>query len=50
MSGSTKISLLGSSAKVRMQGSGRGIVINPPSLTPDNNQLAYVFRISNILN
>jgi len=49
-SGGTKISLLGSQSKIRMQGSGRGIVIKPPSLTPDDNQLAYVFRISNILN
>jgi alpha-L-fucosidase len=48
--GSMRIQLLGSSTKVGIQSSGKGIVISPPRLTPDDSQLAYVFKISNILN
>jgi alpha-L-fucosidase len=49
-SGNIKIQLLGSSAKISFKSSGSGIVISPPVLTPDDNQLAYVFKITNALN
>jgi len=49
-SGGMKIQLLGSPARVSLQSSGRGIVIIPPVLTPDDNQLAYVFKITSVLN
>jgi alpha-L-fucosidase len=38
--------LLGSKVPVSVKGSGRGLTIIPPALTPDDYQPAYVFRIS----
>ena len=50
LKGTSKITLLGSSAKVSAKKSGTGSVIVPPNLTPDDYQPAYVFKLSNILN
>jgi alpha-L-fucosidase len=43
------VSLLGSENKIGIKESGGNLVITPPVLTPDDNQLAYVFKISNLL-
>jgi alpha-L-fucosidase len=52
VSQNTKITavLLGSDKKVILKKSGSSLLIKPPLLTPDDNQLAYVFRINGLLN
>lgn len=47
--GSVTASLLGTDKPVKVRVSGSTITINPPALTPDDHQLAYVFRISGLL-
>ena len=47
--GKVKVSLLGSDRNVSVKESGGNLTITPPLLTPDDNQLAYVFRISGAL-
>ena len=42
-------SLLGSDKKVALKVNGNNLVITPPALSPDDHQLAYVFKISNLL-
>ena len=41
--------LLGSDKSVTLKAGGSNLIIVPPSLTPDDHQLAYVFKIINIL-
>lgn len=48
-SGSIRVTMPGSSVPVRFRKSGNGIIINPPALNPDDYQLAYVFKVSNVL-
>jgi alpha-L-fucosidase len=43
------VDLLGTTRQVSVKITGENLVITPPDLTPDDNQLAYVFKISNIL-
>ena len=45
---STKASLLGSSKSVRLRSSGANVTISLPRLTPDDHQLAYVIKITNL--
>ncbi len=45
---STKVSLLGSEKNVRLRSSGGNIIIPLPRLTPDDHQLAYVIKLSNL--
>ncbi|NLA50333.1 MAG: alpha-L-fucosidase, partial [Bacteroidales bacterium] len=45
---SAKASLLGSSGAVRMRNPGGSLTITLPRLTPDDYQLAYVIKISNL--
>jgi len=47
--GNVKVSMLGSDKVVGVKVSGNGLVITPPALNPDDNQLAYVFKISNLI-
>jgi alpha-L-fucosidase len=47
--GKIKIGMLGTELKVSVKDSGGNLIITPPSLTPDDSQLAYVFKISNLL-
>ena len=47
--GKVSVQMLGSSKAVSLKSSGGNLTIVPPALTPDDNQLAYVFKISNIL-
>jgi alpha-L-fucosidase len=47
--GSVKAELLGSKKPVSVKASGNSVTLNPPALTPDDHQLAYVFRVSGIL-
>jgi alpha-L-fucosidase len=44
-----KASLLGSESKVVVKSSGGNLTVTPPALTPDDHQLAYVFKLSNFL-
>jgi alpha-L-fucosidase len=44
--GNTKVSLLGTDRAVKYKKSGNNLIITPPLMYPDDNQLAYVFRIS----
>jgi alpha-L-fucosidase len=44
-----KASLLGSDKKVSLRESGADLYITAPLLTPDDSQLAYVFKISGII-
>jgi alpha-L-fucosidase len=44
-----KVVLLGNNSPVQIKANGKNIEINPPSLTPDDNQLAYVFKLSGLL-
>ena len=48
-SGNVKVQLLGSTAAVKLKGSGGDTIITPPPLTPDSYQLAYVFKLNSIL-
>jgi len=41
--------LLGTDRKVIIIRNGKGVTIKPPLLTPDDYQLAYVFRISGLV-
>jgi alpha-L-fucosidase len=47
--GDIKVSLLGSGVPVTVKKSGGGVIIVPPHLTPDDYQLAYVFKLADIL-
>ena len=48
-SGKNFVQLLGKEKSVSVKKSGGNFIIRPPALTPDDNQLAYVFKISGIL-
>jgi alpha-L-fucosidase len=48
-SGALKATMLGSDKHVSVSRSGRNIIITPPALTPDDNESAYVFKISGII-
>jgi len=41
--------LLGNNKKVDIKKSGGNLYLTPPALTPDDNQLAYVFKISGLI-
>ena len=41
-----KVVFLGTEEPVRIKAQGNSLAIIPPVLTPDDHQLAYVFRIS----
>jgi len=43
--GRIKVQMLGSDRSVSVKETGGNIIITPPVLTPDDNQLAYVFKI-----
>jgi len=45
-----KIGMPGTGKDVSSKTAGGNLIIIPPVLTPDDNQLAYVFKISNALN
>ncbi len=47
--GNVSVALLGSDKKVAVKVNGNNLVITPPALSPDDHQLAYVFKISNLL-
>lgn len=47
--GNVKASLLGSEKSVSVKASGNNLIITPPDLNPDDHQLAYVFKISNLI-
>ncbi|MBK7134404.1 MAG: alpha-L-fucosidase [Bacteroidales bacterium] len=47
--GNVKASLLGSEKSVSVKASGNNLIITPPDLNPDDHQLAYVFKISNLV-
>ncbi|MBK7628408.1 MAG: alpha-L-fucosidase [Bacteroidales bacterium] len=47
--GNVKASLLGSEKAVVAKASGNNLIITPPDLNPDDHQLAYVFKISNLI-
>jgi alpha-L-fucosidase len=47
--GNIKVTLLGSEKAVSLKGSGNNLVITPPAMNPDDHQLAYVFKVSNII-
>jgi alpha-L-fucosidase len=49
-SGIPKVQLLGTYKSINFRNTGNNLVITPPVLTPDEYQLAYVFKISNLLN
>jgi alpha-L-fucosidase len=44
-----KVALLGNNSPVQVKTSGKNLEIIAPLLTPDDHQLAYVFRVSGIL-
>jgi alpha-L-fucosidase len=44
-----KVSMLGTDNPVSVKNSGGNLIITPPRLTPDDNQFAYVFRVSGLL-
>jgi alpha-L-fucosidase len=44
-----KAVLLGNDKKVDVKKSGKTLYLAPPALTPDDNQLAYVFKISGLI-
>ncbi|NSW94041.1 MAG: alpha-L-fucosidase [Bacteroidales bacterium] len=46
----TRVKLLGAEIPVQTRNSGSSLIIVPPALSPDDYQLAYVFKITNILN
>ena len=46
----SKVQLLGTDRSVPVKVSGGNLVFKPPVLTPDDNQLAYVFKINGIIN
>jgi alpha-L-fucosidase len=43
------VHLLGNDKSVDVKAKGGNLIITPPSLTPDDHQLAYVFKLNNIL-
>ena len=47
--GSVSAALLGSEKQVRIKGSRNSITITPPALDPDDHQLAYVFKVSGVI-
>jgi alpha-L-fucosidase len=47
--GSVSAVLLGSEKPVRIKGSRNSITITPPALNPDDHQLAYVFKVSGVI-
>mgnify|MGYP005848324097 CR=1 FL=1 len=46
----TRIKILGTDVNVQLRTSGNNLIIVPAALTPDDYQLAYVFKITNLLN
>jgi hypothetical protein len=40
--------MLGNFKPVSLKSSGANLTIIPPALTPDENQLAYVFKVSGV--
>jgi alpha-L-fucosidase len=44
-----KVQLVGTAKSVVVKESGGNVVITPPVLTPDDNQLAYVFKLSGFI-
>jgi len=48
--GKVKVQMLGKGKTVSVKEAGGNIIITPPLLTPDDNQLAYVFKIMNVIN
>ena len=49
LSGKPGVQMLGTGKSVRVKQSGDNLIISPPLLTPDNHQLAYVFKVSGLL-
>lgn len=47
--GNLMVNLLGSEKQVSVKETGGSLIIAPPVLSPDDNQLAYVFKVSNVL-
>jgi len=47
--GFVRVQLLGTDRSVRVKKSGGNLSITPPALTPDDNQLAYVFKVSGLV-
>jgi alpha-L-fucosidase len=47
--GSVSAAFLGSEKPVRIKGSRNSITITPPVLNPDDHQLAYVFKVSGVI-
>ena len=45
-----KVVLLGTDSKVSINKNGKSLIIKAPVLTPEDYQLAYVFRISDLIN
>lgn len=45
-----KVTLLGTAKKPAVKESGGNLYITAPNLTPDDNQIAYVFKVSGLLN
>ena len=45
-----KVALLGTDKAPSVKGSGGNLFITAPDLTPDDNQIAYVFKVSGLLN
>ncbi|HEX2976699.1 MAG TPA: alpha-L-fucosidase [Bacteroidales bacterium] len=48
-SGQVKATLLGSGKPASVKTSGGSVMLTPPALTPDDHQLAYVFKVSGIV-
>ena len=49
MTNKIEVSLLGTNRSVSVKKSRGSLLITPPALTPDDNQLAYVFRVSGLI-
>jgi alpha-L-fucosidase len=47
--GKTSVQLLGAEKSITFKQIGANLVIAPPVLTPDDYQLAYVFKVSGVL-
>jgi alpha-L-fucosidase len=45
----SKVQLLGTDRSVAVKEAGGNMVIKSPVLTPDDNQLAYVFKLSGLI-
>jgi len=44
----TKVQLPGTDRSVAVKKAGGNLVITPPVLTPDDNQLTYVFKVNGL--